>query len=409
MRTRVGLLVALLLGLAPVAIPARADPADRLDEIAERNERIDRRQSALAEEEGVLAATVRRLDARRARIQAQVDELDVAIAKLDGRIAVKLAALTQAQKELGLLATELRNVGRELHDRRALYQDRAVATYIAGPTAAVDSLLSAQSFSDLIQRAAYYQSALDADARLIDQIELLQAETEHKQDLVEEKRAQISADKEVLERDRAEVATTRRARASALEAQRAVIAEKRSVLADVRSNQAKLEAIEDQLLRESAEIHALLAQQAAAAAAGAAPPPSGTIAPPGTGQLLFPASGPITSGFGFRVHPIFGATRLHTGIDIGAPYGAPVWAADEGTVAFVGTMSGYGNVVVIDHGGGLATTYNHLSGFYVGGGQHVARGSEIAAVGCTGYCTGPHLHFEVRVNGTPVDPLPYLR
>ena len=405
MSARTGLVVALLLGLAALSVPANADPGDRLDEIAERTERIDRRQAALAKEEGALAATVGRLDARRARIQAQVDELDVAIAKLDGRIAVKLAALTQAQKELGLLATELRNVGRELHDRRALYQERAVAAYIAGPTAAVDSLLSAQSFSDLIQRAAYYQSALDADARLIDQIELLQAETEHKQDLVEDTRAQISADKEVLERDRAEVAASRRARASALEAQRAVIAQKRAVLTQVRSHQAKLEAIEDQLLRESAEIHALLAQQAAAAA----PPPSGTTAPAGTGQLLFPASGPITSGFGYRVHPIFGATRLHTGIDIGAPYGAPVWAADEGTVAFVGTMSGYGNVVVVDHGGGLATTYNHLSGFYVGSGQHVARGSEIAAVGCTGYCTGPHLHFEVRVNGTPVDPLPYLR
>jgi murein DD-endopeptidase MepM/ murein hydrolase activator NlpD len=408
LRARTALVVTLLLVLGALGLPALADPTDRLDELERRGERIDRRQSRLAREEGLLAATVRRLDARRARIQAQVDELDVAIAKLDDRIALKIAALTQAQKKLGLLATELRNVGRELHDRRALYQDRAVATYMAGPTAAVDSLLSAQSFSELIERATYYQSALDADARLIGQIEILQAETEHKRDLVEATRAQISADKAVLERDRAEVAASRRERADVLKAQRAVIAEKRAFLAEVRSHQAKLQAIEDQLQRESAEIHSLLAQQAAAAA-GAPLSPSGTIAPPGSGQLLFPANGPITSGFGYRVHPIFGSTRMHTGIDISAPYGAPVWAADSGTVAFVGTMSGYGNTVVVDHGGGLATTYNHLSTFFVGGGQRVERGSEIAAVGCTGYCTGPHLHFEVRVNGTPVDPLPYLR
>jgi murein DD-endopeptidase MepM/ murein hydrolase activator NlpD len=124
---------------------------------------------------------------------------------------------------------------------------------------------------------------------------------------------------------------------------------------------------------------------------------------------MWPANGPLTSGFGYRVHPIFGYSKMHTGIDIGAPYGSPVWAADTGTVAYVGTMSGYGNVVAIDHGGGLATTYNHLSSFHVSNGQSVSRGTQIGAVGCTGYCTGPHLHFEVRVGGNPVDPMPYLR
>jgi murein DD-endopeptidase MepM/ murein hydrolase activator NlpD len=100
---------------------------------------------------------------------------------------------------------------------------------------------------------------------------------------------------------------------------------------------------------------------------------------------------------------------LHTGVDIGAPYGATVVAASTGVVAYVGSMSGYGNVVVVDHGGGVATTYNHLSGFAVSSGQRVSRGQAVASVGCTGYCTGPHLHFEVRVGGSPVDPMPYLQ
>jgi murein DD-endopeptidase MepM/ murein hydrolase activator NlpD len=116
----------------------------------------------------------------------------------------------------------------------------------------------------------------------------------------------------------------------------------------------------------------------------------------------------VVSPFGWRIHPIFHDRRLHTGIDIGAPYGATVVSGDSGTVVFAGVMSGYGNVVLIDHGDGFATMYAHLSAYSVGYGSVVGRGVPIANVGCTGFCTGPHLHFEVRINGTPVDPMPYL-
>jgi murein DD-endopeptidase MepM/ murein hydrolase activator NlpD len=109
----------------------------------------------------------------------------------------------------------------------------------------------------------------------------------------------------------------------------------------------------------------------------------------------------VTSGFGSR----WG--RMHYGIDISAPYGTAVRAAASGRVIYAGGMSGYGNIVVIDHGGGLATAYAHLSSIWAGSGS-VSQGQSIGAVGCTGYCTGNHLHFEVRVNGSPVDPLGYL-
>jgi murein DD-endopeptidase MepM/ murein hydrolase activator NlpD len=121
-----------------------------------------------------------------------------------------------------------------------------------------------------------------------------------------------------------------------------------------------------------------------------------------------PASGGVTSGFGMRFHPVLHRTKLHTGTDFGAGYGAPIYAAKSGTVIFAGWQTAYGNMVIIDHGGGFSTLYGHASSLNVSGGQSVRRGQHIANVGSTGFSTGPHLHFEIRVNGSPVNPLRYL-
>jgi murein DD-endopeptidase MepM/ murein hydrolase activator NlpD len=123
---------------------------------------------------------------------------------------------------------------------------------------------------------------------------------------------------------------------------------------------------------------------------------------PSAAGLIWPVNGPVVSPFGYR----WG--RLHAGIDIAVPYGTPIHAAAAGTVVLAGWVSGYGNYTCIDHGGGLATCYAHQSSYAVSQGASVGQGQVIGYVGCTGHCFGPHLHFEVRINGTPVDPLGYL-
>ncbi|MFW6358239.1 MAG: murein hydrolase activator EnvC family protein [Chroococcales cyanobacterium] len=128
----------------------------------------------------------------------------------------------------------------------------------------------------------------------------------------------------------------------------------------------------------------------------------------GTGQLIYPSKGKITSKFGWRKHPISGKTRLHNGIDLGATYGTPIHAADSGTIIFSGWYGGYGNTVIIDHGDGFTTLYAHASKLYVTEDSNIQQGETIAAIGSSGLSTGPHLHFEVRKNGKPVDPLDYL-
>jgi murein DD-endopeptidase MepM/ murein hydrolase activator NlpD len=133
-----------------------------------------------------------------------------------------------------------------------------------------------------------------------------------------------------------------------------------------------------------------------------------SIAFRGTGQLIIPCLGEITSGFGWRMHPVLGYERFHSGVDFGADYGTAIYAADRGTVIFAGWYGGYGNAVIIDHGGNMTTLYGHASELYVVEGQTVQRGQAIAAVGSTGLSTGPHLHFEVRRDGEPIDPMAFL-
>lgn len=128
----------------------------------------------------------------------------------------------------------------------------------------------------------------------------------------------------------------------------------------------------------------------------------------GTGRFVFPANARISSGFGNRVHPILGYSRFHGGVDFAAPQGTAIYAADSGQVIFSGWYGGYGQTVIVDHGGGLTTLYAHASRLLVREGQSVRQGQSIAAVGSTGLSTGPHLHFEVRRNGNPVNPMGYL-
>jgi len=123
---------------------------------------------------------------------------------------------------------------------------------------------------------------------------------------------------------------------------------------------------------------------------------------------VWPVAGRLTSGFGNRMHPILGYVRFHSGIDLAASNGTPIYAADGGQVLQTGYSGGYGNSILIYHGGGFATFYAHLSGYAVSNGQMVTKGQVIGYVGSTGWSTGPHLHFEVRINGAAQNPLGYL-
>jgi murein DD-endopeptidase MepM/ murein hydrolase activator NlpD len=400
-----------LLAFAALALPATAGPRDKLDRIEGRRESVRHGIARAGARADDLRARIARLDRRASSLQERVAALDAEIAELDSRIDKVSKQLQEARERFNRLTHELMGAEDRLSERIKLFQKRAVDSYMAGTEGYVEGILSAESFADLSDRYQYFESTLDADADLIEEIERLRAEIADQREQVEREKERIAAAKESLEADRARVAEIRAEKKQALVEQRRLIGAKQELLQGQIARRSELLALEQELTDESERIEDLIAGRAAAREAAqeeAASPPSQSAASTG-GQLGWPASGPVTSGFGLRVHPIFGTTRMHTGLDIGAGYGSAVGAAESGTVTFTGVMSGYGNVVIVDHGGGLSTTYNHLSGFSVSTGQSVSRGQQVGSVGCTGYCTGPHLHFEVRVGGNPVDPMPYLQ
>ena len=395
-----GVVATLVLCVASLTLPASADPGDSLEDIQRRRERIQERIQNTANEADSIEGKISILDDEAEDLQGKVGALDSQIAELDARISKVQDQLELAQQRFTELTEDLLDIQEDLVDQTDLLTQRAIETYKAGPGAYVEGILSSDSFADLSDRYEYYETTVELDSELIDDIERLNEETDARREQVEDEKERIAEAKLQLEKDRSDVAAVRIEKQQLLDVQNALIAEKEDVLRGKLAKKSELEELDAQLEQDSQEIQNLLAKTNPGGGGGPAVETGGTF--------LFPASGPITSPYGYRTHPIFGDARLHTGIDIGAGYGSAVWAAGGGTVVFAGTMSGYGNAIVVDHGGGIATTYNHLSGFSVSSGSTVSRGQTIGSVGCTGYCTGPHLHFEVRVNGSPVDPMPYL-
>jgi murein DD-endopeptidase MepM/ murein hydrolase activator NlpD len=327
------------------------------------------------------------------RVNSQIDTVQVGLDDAETQLENVSAQLVAAELKLSAIKVEVTKAREEL-------RIRAVRAYVHQPTAVLaDVSLELRSQRDLAAQKGYTNAIVQAQKDAVDHLRFLSLQALELQESVASKRddARISRDKiagqkATLQRSKdAQLAVVRQVQSQADEQQR--------LLDEVHSRKVEFETQIAALQHQSDSIAALLR--------GLQSGQGSTVS--GHGVLSAPVPGaPITSLFGWRVHPIFGDLRLHTGIDFGVGYGTPIHAAADGVVVSAGPLGGYGNATIIDHGGSLATLYAHQSQLRVAPGQHVSRGQVIGLSGCSGYCTGPHLHFEVRVNGTPVDPLPYL-
>jgi murein DD-endopeptidase MepM/ murein hydrolase activator NlpD len=388
-----------LIGLA-VALVA-AGPA-AADDPADEKAGVDARIAALQAEidhanaqEGVLTSQLSTVVAELEDAQSAVDTAEASVSSLETELSSEQARLEQLTTLLTRQTKRLERLQAEYVRAVAILEARVRTAYIDETPDLLAFLVSASSFDDLIDNVEFLERMGEQDQRVAGQVERAKTRAAaERRATIGTRRLQAAAVSVIAARtDEARAARDRlaadRDRLSTVESL------KQSALASTRETREEFLGEVEALAAESAS----LAAQIRAAQEGAG---SGGTGQPSAAGLIWPCDGVVVSGFGMR----WG--RMHEGIDIGCAYGAPNRAAAAGTVIYAGWLGGYGNLVVVDHGNGLSTAYAHASAILVSVGQGVAQGETVSLVGATGHATGPHLHFEVRVNGVAVDPVLYL-
>ncbi len=353
------------------------------------------------------AASIQDKQAELESIQQQLYNKDMERENAKKVVASATDRLIEAQSQLSVAQNELATVEEEREDleqqidsntvaidkkkdqvkqRVNVYRGRLRDIYINGQINYLDVLLGAKDFSDFSSRMYLLKRVIASDISLLEDLK--------------KKRAELEANQEILESNMAKIKVVHSEVSSKQQLVAQKTSEREAAYNDALAEQERLDEEYNELMATSERIANMIRNLES----------GGTISSSSivSSGYAWPIAGEITSPFGWRVHPVFGTEKFHTGLDIAADYGDPIVASNSGTVIYADWMGGYGNAVMIDHGGGIVTLYGHNSSLAVYDGQQVAKGQIIAYAGSTGYSTGPHCHFEVRIHGEVTDPLDYL-
>ena len=388
-------LLGLVLALVGAAPAAADDPAGEKGAVDARIAALQAEIAASKSKEGVLTSQLSVVVDELESAQSAVSSAQASVSSLEAELSSSQARLDRLTAVLGAQTRKLERLRAEYGKAMAILDARVRAAYIDEPPDMLAFLVSASSFDEIVDNVELLTRIGRQDQRIALQVAKARART------AAERKATIATKRLQAETVSAIAARTAEAREARdqLAAERdrltTVRSLKQSALTSTRETRAEFVQEAESLAAQSA----VLAEKIRGAQEQAGSTGSGR---PSAAGFVWPCDGVVTSGFGMR----WG--RMHEGIDIGCAYGAPNRAAAAGTVIYASWMNGYGNLVVLDHGNGLSTAYAHASSLAVSVGQSVAQGQTVSYVGSTGHATGPHLHFEVRVNGVAVDPLQYL-
>ena len=316
-------------------------------------------------------------------VSQAIEELDSKLNQAEDELTSVEGQLSQLENQIAVTTRELDRASGEASSQKELLKKRVRVMYENGNAGYMSVILNSTSFSDFISRVDFLKKIVNFDMNLLNKMKTYR-------DSIEEKRSQLKSELDEKERIKNEIADKKEKVETAKQ-------DREKTLKDIIGDLKELERQEDKLLAKSKEFEKkIIALQSSSKYIG--------------GKLGWPSPGyyKITSAYGYRNHPILKKKKLHTGIDIAVPSGTSIVAANAGKVIYAGYNGGYGNTVIIDHGGKISTLYAHNSKLLVKVGDVVEKGKAITKSGSTGLSTGPHLHFEVRENGQHVDPMKYL-
>ncbi len=351
-----------------------------LEQIQQEREETQERIEAVKKQEQEYIQQVELVEEQLLGALSQLNELN-------NKLSEAKTEIDKTTIELVLKEQELKDIERELDYKIGILNDRVASLYKNRNTNILEVILTAENFIEFISRLKLMNTIAENDAGIVSGIKDKKMATLNVKNSIIDLREKQRDHKQQVE----SLVVQAESKRSEIEN---IHDEKSSLLSETRANRDALVRMERQLAAKESEVKSILESLRHGAAPG--------------GRFAWPVSGRLTSGFGYRIHPIFGNRRFHSGIDISAPHGTPIIAAAGGQVVQSGYFGGYGHSIMVYHGGGYATWYAHLSGYNVSVGQNVERGQVIGFVGSTGWATGPHLHFEVRINGNAQNPLDHL-
>ena len=373
-----------LVVLLPAALSTPAH-ADRIQSLQAKIAAAQSQESRLQSDIGSIETKIRTLESQVGGVSTQLDSLERDLRLQQERLN-RIRALYRFQSE------QLDSFQHEYNISMGRLNQRLIDMYESEDPTTLDVLLSSESIGDFLDRVDYVHEIDAQDVTITQQVHGARNRWRTVRAKTKVTKARVESVTRTIAVRTAEVRAQKEQLLISEKGLSQLKGRKRTQLASVQESKAEY-------LHEVAGLQASSSQVTATLQTSGS---SSYDSSPSSSGLIWPVNGPVVSGFGMR----WG--RMHEGIDIGVGYGTPIHAATSGTVVYSGWMSGYGNFVIIDHGGGMATAYGHQSSIAAGNGQSVSQGQVIGYVGCTGHCFGPHLHFEVRINGSAVDPLGYL-